>query len=100
MLRFETLYHPRVVTEDIRRLDPSTRDRIRSAVERKLGEHPERFAKPLAYTRAGLWSLRVGPWRVVFALRSEQIWVLRIGHRSEVYRRLGDRSVPDGRDGE
>jgi mRNA-degrading endonuclease RelE of RelBE toxin-antitoxin system len=87
-------YHPKVVSDDIPRLDPPTRVRIRAAIEGKLTSRPEDLAKPLAYTRAGLWSLRVGAWRVVFALRDEEIWILKIGHRSEVYRDLDRRRTP------
>lgn len=89
------LYHPKVVADDLPRLDQPTRRRINLAIEHKLGRHPEQFAKPLAYTRAGLWSLRVGAWRVVFALREEELWILKIGHRREVYRGLARRRPPD-----
>lgn len=86
-------YHPKAVKVDIPSLDGAVRRRIKNAIERKLMLAPEQFAKPLAYTQAGLWSLRVGSWRVIFALRGDQIWILRIGHRQEVYDRL-DRDVP------
>ena len=54
-------------------------------------ERPEASAKPLAHTTRRLWSLRVGDWRVVFALRETEIWILKIGHRRDVYaeRRAG-----------
>ncbi len=91
---FALTYHPKVVSEDIPRLDPPTRRRIRASIERMLTEQPEQLAKPLAYTRAGLWSLRVGPWRVVFTMRQHELWVLRIGHRSEVYKKLESRQPP------
>lgn len=84
--RFELFYHPNVVKDDISRLDPPTRRRIRRAIESKLLEQPEQMAKPLAYNRSGLWFLRVGHWRVIFALRDRELWILRIGHRSEVYK--------------
>jgi mRNA-degrading endonuclease RelE of RelBE toxin-antitoxin system len=82
------LYHDEVVRRDIPRLDRSIAQRIRRAIELKLTQSPESYAKPLAYTRSDLWTLRVGDWRVVFALRGDEVWVLRIGHRSEVYRGL------------
>jgi len=88
-------YHPRVVADDVPKLDGSVRSRVRKAIESKLTTQPEDFAKPLAYTRQGLWSLRVGPIRVIFALRGEDVWILRIGHRREVYRHLEDRRVPE-----
>ena len=90
---FQLRYHPEVVNRDIPRLDPPVRKRIQGAIEQRLTLEPEEFAKPLAYTKAGLWSLRVGSWRVIFGMRGEDLWILRIGHRSEVYEAL-DRSIP------
>jgi mRNA interferase RelE/StbE len=91
--RLTLRYHPKVVKEDIPRLDGANRRRIKNAIEKKLTLAPEQFAKPLAYTRASLWSLRVGSWRVIFALREDRVWILKIGHRRDVYDRL-DREVP------
>lgn len=88
------LYHPKVVSDDLPRLDRPTRERIKRAIEHKLIQSPEQYAKPLAYTRAALWSLRVGAWRVIFALRTDEVWVLRIGHRRDLYRGLGGRVPP------
>ena len=96
MARFQILYHSEVVRRDIPRLDPPVRRRIQAAIEDRLATRPEDFAKPLAYNRVGLWSLRVGAWRVIFALRDAELWVLRIGPRSEVYDAL-DREIPDSR---
>lgn len=90
------LYHSKVVKEDIPRLGASVRRRIRRAIENKLTRQPEQFAKPLSFNRSGLWSLRVGDWRVVFAMRDEELWILRIGHRSEIYKAL-DRAIPEPR---
>lgn len=95
MPTYRVLYHPMVVSRDPPRLDPPTRLRIRTAIERKLATRPEAAAKPLAHTTQRLWSLRVGDWRVVFALRDDEIWVLRIGHRREVYADLAFREPPE-----
>ncbi|MEE8586974.1 MAG: type II toxin-antitoxin system RelE/ParE family toxin [Acidobacteriota bacterium] len=98
MALFRLLYHHKVINGDIPKLDASVRRRVKSAIERKLPVHPEQFAKPLAYTRAGLWSLRVGSWRVVFALREEEVLILKIGHRRERFalrRRIQRASVGD-----
>ena len=93
MTEYRLLYHRKVVGEDIPKLDPPTRKRIKTAIENKLSTRPEEFAKPLAYTKAALWSLRVGTWRVIFGLRGDEIWILKIGHRRDVYRDL-DREIP------
>jgi mRNA interferase RelE/StbE len=93
MAGFELRYHSDVVRKDIPRLDAPTRKRIKQTIEQKLTTQPEEFAKPLAYTRTGLWSLRVGAWRVIFAMSGVELWILRIGHRREVYDAL-DRKIP------
>jgi len=93
---YRLLYHPLVLSRDMPRLDVPTRKRIRGAIEHKLTEHPEAFAKPLARTTQRLWSLRVGDWRVVFALRETEIWILKIGHRRDVYEERAYREPPDG----
>lgn len=94
MPEYAILYHRKVVSEDIPALDATVRRRIKAAIEGKIAVHPERHAKPLARTTERLWSLRVGDWRVVFAMREQELWVLRIGHRSEVYEHLAGRGVP------
>lgn len=86
--RWTLRYHPLVRQEDIPNLDGSQRKRIKSAIEKKLATAPEQFGKPLAYTLAGLWSLRVGDWRVIFGLRDDEVLVLKIGHRKDVYEQI------------
>ena len=94
MSGYRLLYHPQVLARDIPRLDPQVRKRIRASIESKLTEFPERFAKPLAHTTQRLWSLRVGDWRVIFALREHEVWILKIGHRRDVYTRGGYPELP------
>lgn len=85
MAVYRLLYHPLVLSRDVPRLDPAVQRRVRAAIEHKLTRHPEAAAKPLAHTTQRLWSLRVGDWRVIFALREDEIWILKIGHRRDVY---------------
>jgi len=82
---FRIIYHSAVVKRDIPRLDAGIRSRVRHAIEAKLSVAPEELSKPLAYSRKGLWRLRVGDWPVVCVIRGNEVWVLRIGHRREVY---------------
>jgi mRNA-degrading endonuclease RelE of RelBE toxin-antitoxin system len=92
---YRLLYHPLVLSRDIPRLDSPTQKRIRAAIERKLTEHPETSAKPLAHTTQRLWSLRAGDWRVIFALREKEVWILKIGHRRDFYSERAYREPPD-----
>lgn len=84
-MAFCVLYHPAVVSDDVPRLDPTARRRLRAAIGERLTGQPHRFGKPLRATHAGLWVLRVGSYRVVYTIERDEVWVLRIGHRSEVY---------------
>lgn len=92
---YRLLYHPLVLSRDLPRLDPPTKKRIRVAIERKLTMHPEASANPLAHTTQRLWSLRVGDWRVIFALREKEVWILKIGHRRDVYEERAYREPPE-----
>ena len=94
MAGYRLLYHPLVLSRDVPRLDPPVRKKIRAAIECKLTAHPEAAAKPLAHTTERLWALRVGDWRVIFALREDEIWILKIGHRRDVYENRAYRQVP------
>ena len=94
MAGYRLLYHPLVLSRDLPRIDPPVRRRIRTAIERRLTLHPEAAAKPLAHTTQRLWSLRVGDWRVIFALRENEIWILKIGHRRDVHEDRAYRQVP------
>lgn len=54
-----------------------------------LLDDPARVGKPLRRELAGYWSARRGAYRIVYRLDEErkELRVLRIEHRSDVYRR-------------
>ncbi len=53
-----------------------------------LRENPRRVGHPLQRELAGLWSARRGAYRVIYEIDDDErlIDVLRIEHRSDVYR--------------
>ena len=85
-MKFTVVYHEKVVKEDIPKLDRPIKDRIKKAIETKLLAEPEKFGKPLRRSLKGYRKLRVGDYRVVFAIENELIKILAIKHRSEVYK--------------
>lgn len=54
-----------------------------------LAANPRRRGKPLHSELAGHWSARRGEFRIVYRLdeQSRTMYVLKIGHRSDIYRR-------------
>lgn len=75
----------------LERLDRQVARRILSFLEERVAvaERPRDLAKPLAGTTLGnLWRFRVGDYRIIADLQDAVLTVLvvRIGHRSDVYR--------------
>ena len=73
------------VAKDLRRLDRPTALRVLGRIEKALVTEGKK-GEPLAGEFAGMYRLRVGEYRVVYARTDEGYLVLRIGHRREVYR--------------
>jgi mRNA interferase RelE/StbE len=67
-------------------LDRSVQDRV---VERlkELTENPK-LGKPLKGKLKGIWSLRVGKYRILYQVQEEKlvIFVITLGHRKQVYK--------------
>lgn len=68
-------------------LDPPVRRRVLAAIA-DLARDPRSAANVSALSGSVLYRLRVGDWRVVYALEDEVITVLVIdvAHRREIYR--------------
>ena len=74
------------VAADLKRLDPPSALRVPTRVEKTLGQAGG-TGEPLTDEFAGLYRLRVGDYRVIYARTVEGYLVLRIGHRRDVYER-------------
>ncbi len=78
-------YHPDVKRSDLPKIDAKSRGTIKRAIEDRLATQPEAYGKPLRRTLKGYWKLRVGDYRIVFKVSSNDILILGIIHRKEVY---------------
>lgn len=77
-----------VITEkfesDVKKLrDRSIKGRIDSEVK-KIRENPD-FGKPLGYSLKGEKSVRIPPYRLVYAVQGNNLILLRFRHRKEAY---------------
>jgi len=87
---FRLVFHP-AVKDDAARLTKAMRERVRRAVEGRLRVDPARYGKPLRGTLSGYWKLRVGDWRVVYAIHGDEVVVLAVRHRTRIYDEVEER---------
>ena len=73
------------VAKDLKGLDPQQRRRVLAKVERVLREGAVQ-AEALTGQFSGLYRIRAGDYRAIFARTGTGYLVLRIAHRREVYR--------------
>tara|TARA_Y100000310_G_scaffold302020_1_gene338978 strand:- start:318 stop:584 length:267 start_codon:yes stop_codon:yes gene_type:complete len=54
---------------------------------KKLEHDPEHFGKPLTGNLKGLWSYRIGDFRIIYQIQKLNgiIFIVIIGHRRDVY---------------
>ena len=74
------------VAKDLARLGKAEARRVMDKIEKDLATRADTYPV-LKGPFAGLRKLRVGDYRVVFAILGQQVLVLRIGHRSAIYDR-------------
>lgn len=71
----------------LKTFEKQTQERISKAIDQLAGNPRPNNSKALkGFT--GIWRLRVGDYRVIYAIRESELVVLivEIGHRREVYR--------------
>ena len=83
-MTFELAYTDRA-RKDIESLDRVAQKRIAKKIM-NLTHDPLRISKKLIDPRIGTYRYRIGDYRVVFDLRGKTVFILRVGHRREIYR--------------
>jgi mRNA interferase RelE/StbE len=73
------------VRHDIEQIDPKNVKKVLREITTVLGKNP-RSGEALHGQFEGLHKLRMGDYRVIYALIEQGLLVLRIKHRSKAYR--------------
>ena len=81
-------FHPLVVKEDLKKIDPSWRKKIIKAIKKKLSLDPLGYGKPLKGVYKDYWKLRVGDYRVVYKVEKKEIVVYVIKVYKELFYRI------------
>jgi len=91
-MAYKLLYHPAVLKQDLSKISSDIKSRIKKAIETKLLEDPVLAGKPLRQSLKGHRKLRVGDWRVIYRIDKQDIIILKVGHRKEIYRQATKRT--------
>jgi mRNA interferase RelE/StbE len=78
-------YHPSVLKIDIPKLNGSWKKKIRGGIETKLTLDPLLYGKPLRRDLHGCYKLRIGDYRVIYFVKHNDVFIITIGHRRDVY---------------
>jgi len=75
-----------VVKEQIPSIPKPIRQQIKRAIEERLTQEPVKLGKPLKYSLFGLRRLRVGDWRIIYRINGNDVEIVKIGNRKDVYK--------------
>jgi len=85
-MKYRLVYTHRVI-KDIRKIEEKVKQKIGKTLKRYV-EEPLKYASKLTDPALGTYRFRIGDYRVIFDIEDEEIVVLRVGHRRDIYRRL------------
>ena len=86
-----TIEYHTLVQKEMRKINPETRQRIRSFLHERLAalDDPRQTGAALQGSELGnFWRYRVGDYRIICDIQDRKLVVLvvEIGHRREIYR--------------
>ena len=84
-MKYRLVYTQKAV-RDIDRLDSGVKKRIGTTLLR-FKDNPLQYAESLTNSELGDYRFRIGDYRVIFDIEGNDIVVLRVGHRKEIYKR-------------
>ena len=83
-MSFALFYHPRIL-KDLEGIPRNIQERLESAIADRLAAAPQSYGKPLSSSLAGYWKMRVGDYRVIYKVVRNEIWILAVINRRDVY---------------
>lgn len=84
-MAYAAIYHPGVLLDDLPKIPQNVKETIRKAIETRLISDPSLVGEPLRRSLKGYRKLRIGDYRVIYRIKGNEVIILKIGHRREVY---------------
>lgn len=79
------LIYTKTAAHDIKKLDNIVKKRLKKKIE-KYAVDPILYGKKLINNSIGTFRWRIGNYRIVFDIYDDEIVILRVGHRREIYK--------------
>lgn len=84
MVEIKEIVYTKKFERDVRKLrDRLFKERLSKQI-RKIADDPE-SGKPLRYGLKGEWTVRIPPYRLIYAVQGGRLVLLRFEHRKSVY---------------
>ena len=84
MVAVKTIVYTQKFERDVKKIrDGLLKERLAKQI-RKVAEDPE-VGKPLRYGLKGEWTIRVPPYRLIYAVQGDRLELPRFEHRKSVY---------------
>ncbi len=83
-----SVFYTSSALKDLRNIEKKDTQKIILAVQKYANGNPLIEAKKLQGNFDGLYRYRVGNYRVIFEINNNKIYILKIKHRRDIYRRL------------
>ncbi len=83
-MEYHPVYHHEI-PNDPANIPTNIKQRIRKAIETRLLTDPINYGLPLRKSLQGHRKLRVGDYRIIYRIEGQQVIILKIGHRRDVY---------------
>jgi mRNA interferase RelE/StbE len=80
------IVYKKSVQRDLKKLSKAETSRILNQIEEELSEKADTYPV-LKGQFAGLRKYRVGDYRIIYAILGDDVLILRIGHRRDVYKK-------------
>ena len=84
MVEIKEIVYTEKFERDVRKVRDSLLKEKLGRQIRKIGENPD-FGKPLRFGLKGEWTIRVAPYRLIYAVQGDRLILLRFEHRKDVY---------------
>ena len=91
-MAFGLFYHPAALKKDLRKIPSDVKTKIKDAIEQKLVTDPVSTGNLLRHSLEGHRKFRVGDWRIIYRIDKNNVIILKIGHRKEVYEQAEKRT--------